>query len=1208
MSGNTIGGKIVLEGEKEYRQALQSISSDQKELRSEMRLCSSEFAGQQNHIQALSAKHEILAKQIASQKEKIEVYTKAVEASGKKQEAAGEKIELLSEKLEEAQKKMDNLSKSSDDSGEAAAEQQKKVDELKRELDNAASAYDNAVRSTNNWKTSLNHAQTDLNTMNGEMKDLDRYIEEADRSADGCADSINGMGKEIETASKNTLTLSDVIKANLLSDAIKSGIQMIADGVRDISKAALDTGSSFEESMSQVAATMGISAEEVNRGSREYTLLSDAAKKSGKETIFSASQAGEALNYLALAGYDAEKSAATLPKVLDLAAAGGLDLSYASDLVTDSMAAMNMETDQLDQYIDQMARTSQKSNTNVAQLGEATLVCAGTASMAGQRLETVNTELGILANNGIKGAEGGTHLRNVLLALSDPTDKAAERLNTLGIRVSDNKGNMRDLNDIMTDLNKAMSDMSSTEKTKAISDIFNKTDISAVNYLLKGTGEEFYNLNREIKNSDGAAAAMAETLNNNLKGKVSILNSALEGLGISAYEIFEDSMKEAVDSATKSVGRLQKSIDSGELGVSLEKMAKALEEFIKKVLEAGEDALPVLIDALTWVLDNSDLIIAGVGGIVAANIGMNTVAPIIQTATDAWLAYKRANEGATIKQWALNSAMSANPAGVLIGMIAGITSALGIYYLTAKDSASKTDELNQKLRDNMEERGKTNEKLEKNAVYAKTLADELTVLCSKETLTATEQYKVRDAVSQLNEMYPELNLTIDENTGKLKENTDALKANLDRALQQEKLTALQELYSEALQDSGEAEANLLIVEDEIEQKQAELAKVREELKEKSEEYNKSMQDGAEFGAEYDSTVGNLRKKEMELAEEVRNLESDQEEYRKTIELTKDEVDQYDRIMQDQQKKMEEVTEATEEVTRVSVEYKDKMYEVTSETAENITTLGQKYLDAKEDAAQSISSQIGLFDELNIKSELSARQMKLNLDSQTQAFSQYSDDLEILKNSSNEKIQGILSQLSEMGIEGAGYVHELATSTDKEIDDIVESYSKMLDPKDILTDTIADVNTGYSDQMEELLGIQSESMDSYKDMYQVATDEASEIIVAAGENDVGTVTQTMEDMNTAVNEGTVTLNESVMTMCTTLQTTTTTQLNIVDGKSLVYVEIGKSIPLGMAQGVRSGTSEFIKAVEEMLDKAVDAAVKKAEKAAKKIDKALGGKLK
>ena len=158
----------------------------------------------------------------------------------------------------------------------------------------------------------------------------------------------------------------------------------------------------------------------------------------------------------------------TLPKVLDLAAAGDMDLAYASDLVTDSMAALNMETSQLDNYIDEMTKTAQKSNTSVSQLGEATLVCAGAVSMAEMSLETMNGELGVLANNGIKGAEGGTHLRNVILSLAAPTDVASNTIESLGLQVADSSGNMRDLNNILIDLNSALDGMSSTEKTQTI--------------------------------------------------------------------------------------------------------------------------------------------------------------------------------------------------------------------------------------------------------------------------------------------------------------------------------------------------------------------------------------------------------------------------------------------------------------------------------------------------------------------------------------------------------------------------------------------------------------------------------------------------------------------------------------------------------------------------------------------------------------------
>lgn len=549
----TIGNKIVLEGEKEYNAALREIKAAQSELRSEMKLSQTTFKDSQNSLNALKEKHEILSKQYDMQTKKVELHRQAMDMSAKKEQEAAKKVEELKVALANAEKEMDQMRGSSTGTSEALEAQSKTVKDLKEKLALAEQGYDKAVLKTESYKTSLNYASVEQKNLENELKNTEKHIEEASKSTDQCAESIDQFGKETQQATKETSVFGDVLKANLLSEAIKKGIKEIVDGIKEIAEYATESGSEFEASMSRVAATMGMTAEEINQGSAEYELLANSAKKCGKETKYSASEAGEALNYLALAGYNAQKSAETLPKVLDLAAAGSMDLAYASDLVTDSMAALNMETSQLDNYIDQMARTSQKSNTSVAQLGEATLVCAGAVSLSGQKIETMNAELGVLANNGIKGAEGGTHYRNVITSLLAPTDKAAIAIKDLGLKVSDSHGNMRDMNDIMIDLNAAMADMSSTEKTQMLNRIFNKTDIAAVNALLKGTGDEFDNLYAEINDCSGAAKNMADTMNNHLKGKVTILKSALEGLGISAYEIFDDTMKNSVDSATNAV-------------------------------------------------------------------------------------------------------------------------------------------------------------------------------------------------------------------------------------------------------------------------------------------------------------------------------------------------------------------------------------------------------------------------------------------------------------------------------------------------------------------------------------------------------------------------------------------------------------------------------------------------------------------------------
>ncbi len=234
---------------------------------------------------------------------------------------------------------------------------------------------------------------------------------------DGLADSVDGLDngtksieavkKELEETEKSTKRVKEVFSklGSHITDAMKKAGAAATAAFSVAMGAAVKVGMDFESGMSQVAATMGITTTEIASGSKEFEALSQAAKNAGATTQFSATQASEALNYLALAGYDAEKSITALPTVLNLAAAGGIDLGYASDMVTDSMSALGLETNQLEGFVDQLAKTSQKSNTNIAQLGEGILTVGGTAKdLAGGTVE-LNTALGILADNGVKGAE-----------------------------------------------------------------------------------------------------------------------------------------------------------------------------------------------------------------------------------------------------------------------------------------------------------------------------------------------------------------------------------------------------------------------------------------------------------------------------------------------------------------------------------------------------------------------------------------------------------------------------------------------------------------------------------------------------------------------------------------------------------------------------------------------------------------------------------
>lgn len=414
------------------------------------------------------------------------------------------------------------------------------------------------------------------------------------------------FNKGIEKAKGSTNNLAGFIK--------KVGI---AAAVGKIGKASIDMGMTFEASMSQVAATMGMTKEEIEGGSDSFKLLEKAAKEAGATTQFSATESAEALNYLALAGYDAEGAVKMLPKVLNLAAAGGMDLANASDMVTDSMSALGIETKDADKFIDQMAKTSQKSNTNVAQLGEAILTVGGTAKVLKGGTAELNAQLGILADNGVKGAEGGTALRNIILSLSSPTDQAAKLMNKLGLEVFDASGKMRATNDIFNDLNRILGTMTEQERTQVLSELFNKVDLKSANALLANSGQRFNELSKQILNSEDAASNMAETMNGNLNGAITTLKSSLEGTAIAIYDKFKEPLTNAVEGVTKVIQGLIEALESGKLDGLLSAIAIAIGAVATQMLLLKAISIGTAIADITIKLVKAASMVKSFAGAVA---------------------------------------------------------------------------------------------------------------------------------------------------------------------------------------------------------------------------------------------------------------------------------------------------------------------------------------------------------------------------------------------------------------------------------------------------------------------------------------------------------------------------------------------------------------------------------------------------------------
>lgn len=346
-------------------------------------------------------------------------------------------------------------------------------------------------------------------------------------------------GKEMEIAIRIAGKVESSLK-NAFGTAMK-GLGSIAKTAAKASLAAgtafgglaaagVKVGSEFESAMSQVSATMLLD-KETDAGKAAFETLENAARECGATTAFSAKEAAEGLNYLALAGYDAEKAAGALPTILNLAGAGAMELADASDMVTDAMGALNIEAtqDNLTDFADKLAMTASKSNTSVAQLGEAILTVGKTGSTLKGKTTELATMAGILADVGIKASEGGTHIRNMIMSLQMPrNDAAAGLLKSMdNLSAYDDKGNMRGMDEIFGDINKQLKGASVEEIDKTLATIFKQTDVAAARAMLTATADSLETLGNVIDSSLAESGTSLNDLGINLKDMAKGFDTAM---------------------------------------------------------------------------------------------------------------------------------------------------------------------------------------------------------------------------------------------------------------------------------------------------------------------------------------------------------------------------------------------------------------------------------------------------------------------------------------------------------------------------------------------------------------------------------------------------------------------------------------------------------------------------------------------------------
>lgn len=595
----------------------------------------------------------------------------------------------------------------------------------------------------------------------------------------GIKGTITSLSREITDNNSKWTTLKGTI-ANLASD----GIEFLSRKLLELGKNVISIGEQFSASMSEVGAISGATAEQME-------LLEKTAREYGATTRFSASEAAQALKYMALAGWDANQSVESLGSVLDLAAAGNMDLAKASDIVTDYITAFGLSAKDSAHFADVMAYAMSHSNTNVEQLGEAYKNCAAGAGSMGYSVEDVTAALMTMANAGIKGGEAGTALNAVMTRLATDTKGCATELKQYGIEIYDQNDQMKSMASILESLSEQWSTLTDKQQSNIGKMIAGQNQINAFKTIMAGlsdkakeTGQSFSDYTAALEKCDGTSKGMAKTMSDNLSGDLKTMQSAFEELALKIYEDGETPLRNLVKTITNQ-------------GVPA----------IEKLIAVSDRLVPIVVAAGTAFVSYK----AAMGITSAVNTLVQTM-----KALDA------ATQGAAAAQGTLNAVQAANPAGLVAAALGLLIGGLTSYALIVSNSAKATDEFNQAaeraetavkgfddaVQTRQDKYTNTVASAEKEAAVIERLAKRYDELKNQSERTTAQESEFKLIADELAEKLGTTAEKLNEKSGawgniteKVKEHTEALK-------QQAALEAQTELYGDAVKERTKAEIEL----------------------------------------------------------------------------------------------------------------------------------------------------------------------------------------------------------------------------------------------------------------------------------------------------------------------------------------------------------------------------------------------------------------
>ena len=456
------------------------------------------------------------------------------------QELSGELTENRGT-LDAAEKAARALSETMDDAGGEAETLRSTISKQEDTLQQLKQRYVDVATEQGETSDEARELARQIQDLSSELHENKTKLSDAEYAADKLDNSL----EEVESSAKKAddgFTMFKATLANLAADAIMRAV----DGIKNLVGNVIGLGQNFTSTMSEVSAISGATGE-------DFEKLEACAREYGATTVFSASNAAEALKYMSLAGWDADQSTSALGGVLNLAAASGMELGAASDMVTDYLSAFAMEAGDAAYFADLLSYAQSHSNTTAEALGEAYKNCAANLNAAGQDVETVTSLLEGMANQGYKGSEAGTAMAAIMRDITNGMKDGAIKIGETSVAVMDAQGNFRDLTDILTEVEAATNGMGDAERAVALSSTFTADSTKGLNLILNEGMDNIAGYEEELRGASGSAEEMANIMNDNLSGDVAAMNSAFEELGLKIYDALESKLRAGVQFITNGV-------------------------------------------------------------------------------------------------------------------------------------------------------------------------------------------------------------------------------------------------------------------------------------------------------------------------------------------------------------------------------------------------------------------------------------------------------------------------------------------------------------------------------------------------------------------------------------------------------------------------------------------------------------------------------